>query len=156
MLFRSMRNIIYPLFLLIVALSCKDKSTDGPLVNRGTEKAPIYYLSVKAKDGDKTEKTIEFLISKEIIQSLKFTSEKIENICQDAVLYADWNAKFKPTYKHSESASLVYDKKDRKITAIMSGTAENAYGVADNVSTFISFDEKGNMIVDQDGIPEIY
>ncbi|MFM1809135.1 MAG: hypothetical protein RLZZ382_360 [Bacteroidota bacterium] len=151
-----MRKILLPLILLIITLSCENKNSDGPLVNRGTEKAPIYYVSVNAKNGDKSEKIVEFFISEEIVKNLHLSGDKIERICKDAVLYADWNAKFKPTYEHSESASIVYEKKDHKIIAIMSGTAENAFGVPDNISTFISFDEKGKMITDKEGIPEIY
>jgi hypothetical protein len=71
------------------------------------------------------------------------------------VAYADWNAKFKPTYKHSKSAILTCDEKTGEITACMNGTAENAYGVSDDVSTYIFFTKKGKLKEDADGLPEI-
>lgn len=81
---------------------------------------------------------------------------QIRNICSESILYADWTVKFKPTYKHSESASLRYDEAQKKITVLMDGTAENAYGVPDDIMSIISFDTKGKMILNKDGVPDIY
>jgi hypothetical protein len=38
----------------------------------------------------------------------------------------------------------------------MDGTAENAYGVPDDIMSIISFDTKGKMILNKDGVPDIY
>jgi hypothetical protein len=37
----------------------------------------------------------------------------------------------------------------------MSGTAENAYGTPDNISSSIKFSKTGQMIKDSDGLPDI-
>jgi hypothetical protein len=38
----------------------------------------------------------------------------------------------------------------------MSGTAENAYGTPDNISSSIAFTVKGVMKKDSEGLPEIF
>jgi len=159
-----MKKLLFIGTMLLGIAACSGSGKDstnkeienGALVNRGSEKEPIYYMTLEAEDGDKTKKKVEFLIDVSIVKELKLNEEKIRNMCDDGIRYADWNVKFKPTYKHSEMASISYDKKENKINAIMSGTAENAYGVPDNINTFIPFDIKGKMIEDKDGLPEIY
>jgi hypothetical protein len=159
-----MKKLLFIGTMLLGIVACsgtgKDSTTEeienGALVNRGSEKEPIYYMTLEAEDGYKTKKKVEFMIDVAIIKELKLNEAKIRNMCDEGILYADWNVKFKPTYKHSEMASISYDKKENKIYAIMSGTAENAYGVPDNINTFIPFDIKGKMIKDKDGLPEIY
>ena len=161
---RIMKKILFISTLLIVLVACKENSKedskeaskDGTLVNLGNEKTPIYYMTLEAEDGDKTKKKVEFLIDEILIEKLKLSESKIRNMCDDGIRYADWNVNFKPTYKSNETASLSYDKETNRIIAFMSGTAENAYGVPDNISTIIPFDIKGKMIKDKDGLPEIY
>lgn len=128
----------------------------GALVNRGSENSPRYYMTLEAEDEDKTKIKVEFMIDKLIIKELKLNEAKIREICEDGIRYADWNAKFKPTYKSKETAFLFYDEEKKRITAIMHGTAENAYGVPDNIDTFIPFDIKGKMTKDKNGLLEIY
>ena len=143
------------MLLFLLLNSCEFLNPDGPLVNRGTEKEPMYYVISSAKDGDETKKDIEFFIDTNIVKDLKLEPEKIESICDQAVIYADWNAKFKQTYKYSGLASLSYDKKAKRINAFLSGTAENAFGVTDKIYTTIPFDLEGKMILDKSGLPLI-
>ena len=159
-----MKKLLFIGTLLLVITACsgasknasKEEVTLGTLINRGNEKNPIYYMILEAEDGDKTKKKIEFLINEVLIKKFKLSEAKIRNICEDGILYADWNVNFKPTYKSNETANLSYDKETKRIYAFMSGTAENAYGVPDNISTIVPFDIKGKMILDKDGLPEIY
>lgn len=159
-----MKKLLFIGTMFLVLAACKGNSSDsaddetkeGTLVNIGGEKTPIYFITLEAEDGDKSKKKVKFLIDNLIVQKLKLTESKIRNICEDGIRYADWNVKFKPTYKTNETASLSYDKEENRIIALMSGTAENAYGVPDNLNTIIPFDIKGKMIEDKDGIPEIY
>jgi hypothetical protein len=161
---RPMKKLLLFGTMFIALAACKGTSTeianeepkDGTLVNLGSEKSPIYYLTLEAEDGDKTKKKIQFNIDELLVKKLKLSESKIRNICSAAIIYADWNVKFQPTYKADESASLSYDDETSNISAFMSGTAENAYGVPDNINTIIRFDKKGKMIYDKDGIPEIY
>jgi hypothetical protein len=161
---RIMKKILFigTMFLVLSACngnvtdSAKDETKDGTLVNIGSEKTPIYSMTLEAEDGDKSTKKVKFYIDNLIVQKLKLTESKIRNICDNGIRYADWNVKFKPTYKTNETASLSYDKEANRIIALMSGTAENAYGVPDNINTIIPFDVNGKMIEDKDGIPEIY
>ena len=159
-----MKKLLFIGALLLLITACsgasknasKEEVTLGTLINRGNEKNPIYYMILEAEDGDKTKKKVEFMIDEFIIKELKLSEAKIRNICDDGILYADWNVNFKPTYKSNETANLSYDKETIRIYAFMSGTAENAYGVPDNISTIVPFDIKGKMILDKDGLPEIY
>jgi ABC-type glycerol-3-phosphate transport system substrate-binding protein len=156
---RLMRKLLFIGTMLLGIAACSGSGSGseiGALVNRGSENSPRYYMTLEAEDGDKTKKKVEFMIDKLIIKELKLNEAKIREICDDGIRYADWNVKFKPTYKSSETASLFYDKETKRIKAMMSGTAENAYGVPDNIYTFIPFDIKGKMIEDKDGLPEIY
>jgi Zn/Cd-binding protein ZinT len=150
-----MRKIINVMFLFLLLNSCDYLNSNGPLVNRGTEKEPMYYVISSAKDGDETKKDIEFFIDTNIVEELKLEPKKIESICDQAVTYADWNAKFKQTYKYSGLASLTYDNKAKRINAFISGTAENAFGVSDKIYTTIPFDLDGKMILDKSGLPII-
>ena len=159
-----MKKLLFIGALLLLITACsgasknasKEEVTLGTLINRGNEKNPIYYMILEAEDGEKTKKKVEFMIDEFIIKELKLSEAKIRNICDDGIRYADWNVNFRPTYKSNETASLSYNKEAIRIYAFMSGTAENAYGVPDNISTIVPFDIKGKMILDKDGLPEIY
>ena len=155
-----MKKLLFIGTLLLVIAACSGTSKEdaplGALVNRGDEKIQMYYVVLEAEDGDKTKKRVEFYIDLKIINELKLNEAQIRNICSESILYADWTVKFKPTYKHSESASLRYDEAEKKITVLMDGTAENAYGVPDHIMSIISFDTKGKMILNKDGVPDIY
>ncbi len=139
-----MKNILFYGIIFLCLVSCNG---DGKLIKRGKGT----FMTVEALNGDNTKTKVEFLV----VDDIKLDEAKIYAICKDAVAYADWNAKFKPTYQHSKSATLIYDEKTGEITACMIGTAENAYGVPDNVSTYIIFDKKGKLKEDADGLPEI-
>ena len=139
-----MKHILFYGIIFLCLVSCNG---DGKLIKR--EKGT--FMTVEALNGDKTKIKVEFLIAVDI----KLGEQKIEAICKDAVRYADWNANFKPTYKHSVSATLICDEKNGEITACMNGTAENAYGVPDDVATYICFNKKGKLKRDADGFPEI-
>ncbi len=139
-----MKNILFYGIIFLCLVSCNG---NGKLIKRGKGT----FMTVEALNGDNTKTKVEFLVGSDI----KLGEAKINAICKDAVTYADWNAKFKPTYKHSKSATLIYDEKTGEITACMNGTAENAYGVPDDVSTYIIFNKKGKLKEDADGLPEI-
>jgi hypothetical protein len=140
----NMKNILFYGIIFLCLVSCNG---DGKLIKRGKGT----FMTVEALNGDNTKTKVEFLVGSDI----KLGEAKINAICKDAVAYADWNAKFKPTYKHSKSAILTCDEKTGEITACMNGTAENAYGVPDDVSTYIFFTKKGKLKEDADGLPEI-
>ena len=112
-------------------------------------------MTLEAEDGDKTKKKVDFMIDKLIVNELKLNEAKIRNMCNDAIRYANWNTNFKLTYKYSEIGSIRYDEKEKNITVFMSGTAENAYGVPDNVFSIIRFDLNGKMMMTKDGLPDI-
>jgi hypothetical protein len=128
---------------------------NGTLINRGDKNTALYYMILEAEDGDKTKKKVEIIIDKLIVIELKLSEDQIRNMCEDAIRYANWNSNFKLTYKYTGTPMLSYDKNEKIITAYMTGTAENAYGVADNVNTIIRFDLKGKMIMNKDGLPDI-
>jgi hypothetical protein len=114
-----------------------------------------YFITLVGENGDNTKEDIEFTIDKVIIDSLKLKSTVIKNICKQALIYADWDVKFKPTYKHENSASLYYKSDGNKIYAFIDGTAKNAYGVTNDIFTGIPFTLKGKMMNDEYGFPDI-
>ena len=139
-------------FLLTACTSPKDKDGLTVLDAKGTK---LYYYTVEAENGDKTKHKLEFSIDRVIVDSLKLSENKIKAICEEAVTYADWDVKYQPSYKHGDIAMLSYNLDENKIYAYMNGTAENAYGVPDRISSSIPFNLKGNMIMDADDLPEI-
>lgn len=162
-----MNKLVFIGTILLVLVSCSETAKEGAkdntiekvkigaLINRGDKNTALYYMTLEAEDGDKTKKKVEFIIDKQIVEELKLDEAKIRTMCYGALSHANWNANFKLTYKHGQSPMLSYDKNELKITAFMTGTAENAYGVADNVNTIIPFDQNGKMILDKDGLPNI-
>lgn len=149
------KGIIYSvIFLLFTA--CSNEKKQEPRFKLINEKAKgIYNLTLEGNNGDKTKQKVEFSINNVIVDSLKLTEQKIILMCEDALRYSDWNVNYKPTYKHGESAMLTFDSKEKKIIIFVDGTAENAYGVPDKISSTIPFDLKGKMINDKDGLPDI-
>jgi hypothetical protein len=152
--------IIYSLAILLLT-ACSDNKNEAQknevkrfelIIEKGKNN---YYLTLEGKNGDKTKQKVEFSIDYLVIDSLKLTEQKIKSICENALLYSDWNVNFKPTYKHGDDAMLYYGKEENSIKVHVKGTAENAYGVPDNISSTISFNLKGKMINDKDGLPDI-
>lgn len=162
-----MNKLVFIGRILLVLISCSETAKEdakdntiekvkiGALINRGDKITNLYYMTLKAEDGDKTKKKVEFIIDTLIVEELKLDAAKIRTMCDGALSHANWNANFKLTYKHGESTMLSYDKNKLKITAFMTGTADNAYGLEDNVYTIIPFDRNGKMILDKDGLPDI-
>jgi hypothetical protein len=150
------KNIAMTLLAAIVA-SCigNTEPSPGELVTKGDDKNKLYLLTIEGVNGDESKQHIEFSIDRVIVDSLKINTARINQICEEAVLYSDWGVNYKPTFKHDKFAILAYDPEKKCIVAHMSGTAENAYGTADNINTSIPFSLKGAMKQDKDGLPEI-
>jgi hypothetical protein len=149
------KGIIYAVILLLFA-ACSNEKKEEPRFKLIVEKAKgLYYLTLEGNNGDKTKQKVEFSINNVIVDSLKLSEQKIIYMCEDALRYSDWNVNYKPTYKHGESALLTFDSKEKKIIIFVDGTAENAYGVPDKISSTIPFNLKGKMINDKDGLPDI-
>jgi hypothetical protein len=149
------KGIIYVVILLLFA-ACSNEKKEEPRFKLIVEKAKgIYYLTLEGNNGDKTKQKVEFSIDDVVVDSLKFTEQKIIYMCEDALRYSDWNVNFKPTYKHGDDAMLYYVNEEKSIKVHVNGTAENAYGVPDKISSTISFNLKGKMINDKDGLPDI-
>ena len=162
-----MKKLLFIGVILLVIASCSETAKEGTkentieeekigaLINRGDKNNARYYMTLEGEDGDKTKKKVEIMIDKLIVSELKLSEDQIRNMCKDAIRYADWNTNFKLTYKFSGTSMLSYDKNEKIITAYMAGTAQNAYGVADNVNAIIRFDLKGKMMMTKDGLPDI-
>ena len=153
-----MKKLLFTLLTVALIISCSGPAEAelGELVTKETKDGNLYYLTIEGENGDKSKEKVEFSIDRVIVDSLKLKPGKIKSMCEDAVIYADWDVKFKPTYKHSTIASLSFDAEENRIVAYMSGTAENAYGTPDNISSSIPFTVKGVMKKDSDGLPEIF
>jgi hypothetical protein len=154
----QMKKLFKITMVMAVISSCSGlvETQNGELETIKTEEGNLYYITIEGENGDETKQEIEFSIDRVIVDSLKMNPEQIRMICDEAAIYADWNAKFKPTYKHQKVAMLVYNAKEKCIIANMSGTAENAYGTPDNLSSSIPFSLKGEMKTDEEGMPTIF
>ena len=150
-----MKTSLSLLVSLVILFACQNPEKKDGLKSLGDGNNKIYFLKIQAKNGDKSIQEVEFSIDKVIIDSLKLSEEKIQNMCEESILYADWNVKFRPSFKHDAMAMLVFDRTEKKLLAYMKGTAENAYGTPDNISSTIPFDLKGKLLLDKDGLPKI-
>lgn len=145
--------LIYSVYLsfLFCIFSCKSKKSIDDLNNELN--SPFIYLEVVNSDNSKD--TIEFFIDENLIDSLKISKSKLLSICKYGSSYGDWNVKFKPTYKYEKSGYVSYNKENNEITVSIKGTCENGYGVRDNIHNIISFDRRGIMMHDKNGVPKI-
>lgn len=157
-----MKNrIIYSLAIVMLTACSNDKNEAQKnekkrfelIIEKGKNN---YYLTVDGKNGDKTIQKVEFSIDKIILDSLKISEQKVKSICEYSLLYSDWNVNFKPTYKHGDKAMLFYVKDENSFKASVKGMAQNAYGVNDNVNSILTFNLRGAIIKDKDGLPDIY
>jgi hypothetical protein len=138
--------------LLLLSMVFLTSCNDGL---KKSENGKLYYLTVKGKNGDKTEHAVKFTIFPNVIDSLKISEEKIKLICEEAARYADWNVKHKPTYKLPDDALISYDVKENTLSVSIGGTAENSYGTPDNIYSVVHFTLDGKMKSDKDGMPII-
>ena len=147
-----MRNLVY-LTSLIILISCKESIYD---LNNDLRNPYIY---VEVKNPDNTKDTIEFIIDKLLVDSLKISRAKLVNICCNASYCGDYDANFKQTYKYYKTGFINYDEpydlEPNGISVVVQGTCANAYGVKDNITNTIHFDLKGRMKRDKDGSPDI-
>jgi hypothetical protein len=151
----DMKTMITNLSVFFLLTSCTSPKDKDGLVVLDAQGTKLYYYTIEGNNGDETKQKIEFSIDHVIVDSLKLSENKIKEMCEDAARYADWDVKYKPSYKQGDMAMLSYNLDENKIYAYMTGAAENAYGVADRLSTNIPFNLKGNMIMDADDLPEI-
>lgn len=143
-----MKNLSFTLITIFFLASCKK---NDKLIKEGD----TYYVSIEEKQGDKSKKVVKFTISTNIIDSLKVPESSVIDMCKETAIYADWNAKYKPTYKLPDTAMLLYMADDKEFIGSISGTCENAYGTPDEISTYVKFGQDFKMIKDSSGIPEI-
>jgi hypothetical protein len=113
-----------------------------------------HYIYVDVENGDKTEDILEIMFSDVLTDSLKITKQKLQEICENGVLYGDWNVKFRPTYKFDDGF-IYFGEEEDEILFSIKGTCENGYGVRDEIMSIISFNRKGIMKNDEDGLPKI-
>jgi hypothetical protein len=144
-------HLIY-LFLSIILISCNNKSKKEIDTN-GFNGYGEYVVEVE--NGNKTKDTVKFMVQKQLIDSLKIDKIKIKKICDEAIIYGDWQVKYKPTYKYDKNGFILYDKETNEILVSIKGTCENAYGVPDEINNTISFNREGLMIQDKDYLPKI-
>lgn len=93
------KGIVYSFFLMTLTACSGLKNEEKRFESIEEKGKNNYYLTIEAENGDKTKQQVEIFIERLIIDSLKLTERKIINMCEDALSYSDWNAKFKPTYK---------------------------------------------------------
>ena len=132
--------------VVLGALSYALKKDTGVLVKKGS----IYTMKIDRKLDNGETKIVEFSIDNVLVDSLKLSEEKIESICNTAVIWADFNVKNKPTYNLPKTAALLYvSKNEHPVVVIIGGTAENSFGVASDIHTYIPFDEKGEVVSEE-------
>jgi hypothetical protein len=146
-----MKNKIYLIYLIssIILISCNNTKSK---VKEEEIESPYIYVGVE--NGDKTKDTLEIMFSDVLTDSLKISKQKLQSICESGVHYGDWNVKFRPTYKFDDGF-IYFDEEEDEILFSIKGTCENGYGVRDEITSIISFNRKGIMKNDEDGLPKI-
>jgi hypothetical protein len=146
-----MKNKIYLIYLIssIILISCNNTKSK---VKEEEIESPYIYVDVE--NGDKTKDTLEIMFSDVLTDSLKISKKRLQSICDNGVLYGDWNVKFKPTYKYDDGF-LYFDEEENEILFSLKGTCENGYGVRDEITSIISFDTRGIMKNNEDDLPKI-
>ena len=126
------------------ALAYATKKDTGVLTKIGS----YYKMKVDRKLDNGETAVVEFSVDEVLVDSLKLNEEQIESICSSGVIWADFNVKNKPTYKLPKTASLMYvgANTEHPITISIGGTAENSYGVASDIHTYIPFDKNYEVV----------
>ena len=103
-------------------------------------------MKMEAENGDDTKTEVEFMIHEVLVDSLKLTEEQIKSMCQSACTYSDWGCKYPKTYKFDSKLRAFLSYREGKCSVMMHGSAKNAFGVEDNITTFIPFDSTYNVV----------
>jgi hypothetical protein len=113
-------------------------------------------ISCEAKDGDGTLKTIYFRYRKGDSVIANLSKETLYEICKSSADWADYNLKYPLTYKfridnvdNVSNGTIMWNEKYNQILVAVVGEVRNAYNVPSVVTTFLSFDSKGEIMIDQ-------
>lgn len=143
------KTIIIATLILLGFASCGQK-------NKVIHVDSLVYYTVKERDVNfnYVDGDVEFMMTQKDFNEAGLTDEVFKNICSTALVYADWAAKNKMSYKlYSEKKTgyraLVASNGDG-VFIFIDGSAENAYGVRGKISTFIPFNN--NFEINVDGI----
>jgi hypothetical protein len=150
--FRAFAIPIYSVFLF----SCNNSNNNSSTLNGPIQKVGSLYKYVYdyVEYNDSVTK-VEFHISSTIIDSLKIPDSSIVNMCTTAASYADFYVKHKPTFKINDFAQIYYIQDKNIFTCAIRGTAENSFGVPDELSTYIDFGRDFQLLKDSSGLPSI-
>lgn len=138
--------------LFAIGLYNSVQSTKTDITNQTDvliKKGSTYTMKISKKRDDGVTDTVTFSIDNVLIDSLKIKESDINQMCRDVVWFADFNVKYKPTYTLPKEAMLYYGESDKDVNAHIKGTAENAYGVRDEMSTMMSFDKEYQIIAER-------
>jgi hypothetical protein len=142
-----MKKLLLTIATATILVSCNQNTKTGIVDETDVlmKNGSTYTMKITKKRNDGVRDTVTFRIDNVLVDSLKIKESDIKQMCMDAVWFADFNVKFKPTYTLPKEAMLFYHK---DVSAHIRGTAENAYGVKDEMSTMMSFDNKHQIIVE--------
>lgn len=115
-----------------------------------------YKTTLPVEDLVKTDDidVVTFSFPSQFKDSLNLSDDVLIEMCKTSLRYADWGAKHKLTYK-LKGSNIMFMLIDKNIVASLYGSAENSFGVPDNIWTSVYFDIKGDQLRDNNGLPII-
>ena len=126
----------------LVLSSCETGPSYGKLIGE----SPSYSMKMEAENGDDTKTEVNFMIEDVIVDSLKISEEDIKVMCERACLYSDFSCKYPITFKFSPDSRPFLSYGKNGISVLVTGSAKNAFGVEDAITTIIPFDSTYNVV----------
>jgi len=112
-------------------------------------------ISCEYEKWDGTTKDVKFTFTPDNIfgSPSNLDTTTLYNIARTAVIYADWNIKYKPTYefRYADGSIGMIAYVDKEIAVMINGIAKNSYGMPVEVTTLVYFNTKGEMLKDKNG-----
>ena len=137
-----MKKILLVLMGALVLTSCEKGTSYGKLNGQ----SPSYSMTVQGENGDNTTCDVNFIIEDVIVDSLKISEKDIKVMCERACLYSDFSCKYPMTFKFSPDSRPFLSYGQNGISVLVTGSAKNAFGVEDAITTIIPFDSTYNVV----------
>ena len=140
-----MKKLVF-IGLAIVAISCAENNSEKSSLGLIQRDSVNFSLLLNAIDGQDSSVAVGFVIEESIIDSMKLGDSTILKICSTSTKYASWDVKNKRSFRFRSAKKANLFIVDGELVVSIDGIASNAFGVEENVSTYIHFDKKGNLI----------
>ena len=129
-------KFVFAILFACFAFSCSDFKVHESLKDK------IVY-STKYKNGGGEEQKINFLISREVYESVN-NEDKLKEIIRESLFIAKIKAKYKLTYEFLDDYTNLVMIDDGEIIVEVNGSAKNAFGVRCEITTVSYYTSQGD------------